>query len=318
MTTTSFPLVTVGIPTYNGAERIPAAIASVINQDYPNIEILISDNCSTDQTEEACRQLAANDSRIKYHRQPENLGIIGNFDYVMRNGSGDYFMWLSDDDELKPGLLSKYAQFLTANEDFSMVCSETNYWKEGKFMHQETGMSFESSSALRRVFNMFRKNEGGAIIYGLMRTACANRLVWRQIIGSDWYIMGGMAFQGKVRQLPFVGMDRDMGGVSENHVKLAKAYGEHPIWGYLPYTRITLGTFSDILYANPVYQDLNIFSRIFLAIAGSLGIIITFIKNWFLSTGGKIMRFLRIRTPSQKMRDAAQPARGFVNSDSPI
>ncbi|MEM7512907.1 MAG: glycosyltransferase, partial [Bacteroidota bacterium] len=68
------PLVTIGIPTYKGSENIPLAIESLMKQDYQNLEILISDNCSPDNTEEVCRALAKKYPQIRYVRQENNLG----------------------------------------------------------------------------------------------------------------------------------------------------------------------------------------------------------------------------------------------------
>ena len=309
------PLVTVGIPTYNGAQRIGKAIQSIVNQDYPNIEILISDNASTDDTEAVCRKFAADYPNIRYHRQPENLGIFNNFDYVKHHASGAYFMWLSDDDVIKPGLVQAYAEFLNAYPDYSMVCAQTNYWKEGKFMHTETGLSIEQASPLKRMVSMFMKNQGAGAIFGLMRTECANQLQWRRILGSDWYFMAGMAFQGKVKQLDFVGMQRDMGGVSETHKKMARIYGEAPIWGHFPYLRITMGTFIDVLKA-PVYGRLPLLVRLFAAIWAAGAMAWTYFVSVFLhSAAGGLLRLFRIRTPQERMRTQSREERVFAGEN---
>ena len=96
------PLVSIGIPTYNRERLIGRAIESALNQDYPNIEIVISDNASTDATSEVCRRYAQEQPNVRYVRQPRNLGAIRNFDEVLRQSSGQFFMWLGDDDWLDP------------------------------------------------------------------------------------------------------------------------------------------------------------------------------------------------------------------------
>src|SRR5882757_11007964 len=102
------PLVSIGIPTYNGAKRIVSTITSILNQRYPNLEVIISDNCSSDNTEEVCSDLCKKNKSLHYFRQKENIGIIPNYKFVLRKASGEFYMWVADDDTLEPGILQKY------------------------------------------------------------------------------------------------------------------------------------------------------------------------------------------------------------------
>ncbi len=77
-------LIGVGLPVYNGEEFLATAIDSVLAQTFPDFEVLISDNASTDRTEEICREYVARDSRVKYFRAPENRGIVWNYNEVFR------------------------------------------------------------------------------------------------------------------------------------------------------------------------------------------------------------------------------------------
>src|SRR4029078_4573899 len=92
------PLVSIGIPTYNRGSLLHRSIDSALNQDFENIEIVISDNASTDETPQVCLSYAAKDRRIKYIRQTTNLGPTTNFNEVLKHASGVFFMWLGDDD----------------------------------------------------------------------------------------------------------------------------------------------------------------------------------------------------------------------------
>jgi glycosyltransferase involved in cell wall biosynthesis len=92
------PLVSIGMPVFNGENFISEALDSLLCQNYKNIEIIISDNCSTDRTETICRKYSKLDTRIFYKRQPSNLGAVNNFLEVLRRSKGNYFMWASADD----------------------------------------------------------------------------------------------------------------------------------------------------------------------------------------------------------------------------
>jgi glycosyltransferase involved in cell wall biosynthesis len=94
------PLVSVGIPTFNRPEGLRRTLRLISAQTYRNLEILISDNASPGpDTEKVVRDFSAADQRIKYFRQPANIGAIANFRFVLAKASGDYFMWAADDDE---------------------------------------------------------------------------------------------------------------------------------------------------------------------------------------------------------------------------
>ena len=112
---TASPLVTVGIPVYNESARIVDCIRSVQAQTYPNIEICISDNCSSDGTYELARQLAEESSNIRLVRQERNMGALANFGSVRRMAGGEYFMWLGSDDRILPTYIEKMVEQLEAH-----------------------------------------------------------------------------------------------------------------------------------------------------------------------------------------------------------
>ncbi len=93
------PLVSIGMPVFNGAKYIRDALDSLLNQTYSHFELLISDNASTDNTENICREYAQKDARIQYVRQANNLGAAANFQWVLNQASGAYFMWAACDDK---------------------------------------------------------------------------------------------------------------------------------------------------------------------------------------------------------------------------
>jgi glycosyltransferase involved in cell wall biosynthesis len=100
----SGPLVTIAIPTYNRATfSLPQALRCALAQTYPNLEILVSDNCSTDDTERVVRSFG--DPRVRYVRHPENIGANNNFNYCINEARGVYFLLFHDDDMIDPDLI---------------------------------------------------------------------------------------------------------------------------------------------------------------------------------------------------------------------
>src|SRR6266516_2285733 len=92
------PMVTIGMPVYNGDKFIREAVLSWLQQNFADFELIISDNASTDLTELICRDLSAKDTRIRYIRQSRNLGLCANFAFVLNAAAGDYFIWAAYDD----------------------------------------------------------------------------------------------------------------------------------------------------------------------------------------------------------------------------
>jgi glycosyltransferase involved in cell wall biosynthesis len=97
-TTKTTPKVSIGMPVYNGVSFIREALDSLMGQTFPDFELIISDNASTDGTTEICREYAKMDSRIIYTRQTTNIGAVANFDFVLDQAGGQYFMWAAHDD----------------------------------------------------------------------------------------------------------------------------------------------------------------------------------------------------------------------------
>jgi glycosyltransferase involved in cell wall biosynthesis len=113
------PCVSIGLPVFNGENYLEDAVISILAQTYTNFELIISDNCSTDDTQDICQKLASMDSRIKYYRNDKNIGAPPNYNRTFELSKGDYFKWASHDDLLAPEYLHKCVNVL--NEDPSIV-----------------------------------------------------------------------------------------------------------------------------------------------------------------------------------------------------
>jgi len=111
------PFVSVGMPIFNGARYAPAAIDSVLAQTFGDWELVICDNASTDDTESLCRSYAQRDPRIKYFRNPENLGAHPNYGLAFARSQGRYFKWAAHDDYLDPNALARCVAVLDAHDD---------------------------------------------------------------------------------------------------------------------------------------------------------------------------------------------------------
>lgn len=119
----SHPKVTLGMPVYNGAAYIEAALISVLTQTYTDFELVISDNASTDDSGDICRLYAEKDARVRYYRADYNHGAAWNFNRTYELARGEYFRWVAHDDMLSKTLLEKSVAVLDSHPDVVLTFS---------------------------------------------------------------------------------------------------------------------------------------------------------------------------------------------------
>ncbi len=115
------PVVSIGMPVFNGEKYIRLALDALLSQTLTDFELIISDNASTDQTAEICEEYSKQDGRIRYYRQSENRGACENFTFVLTQSTGTFFMWAACDDEWAPNCLEKLVA--ACSEDIGHVYS---------------------------------------------------------------------------------------------------------------------------------------------------------------------------------------------------
>ena len=106
------PRVSIGLPVHNGETYLADSLESLLCQSFEDFELIISDNASTDGTAEICRHYASQDRRIRYFRQPNNIGSAPNHNFVIMKASGELFKHASHDDRYAPELLERCVEVL--------------------------------------------------------------------------------------------------------------------------------------------------------------------------------------------------------------
>ncbi|MEH2346789.1 MAG: glycosyltransferase [Nostoc sp.] len=133
--TTNQPRLSIGLPVYNGEKFIKEAIDSLLAQTFEDFELIISDNASTDKTEEICRAYAEKDKRICYYRNDKNIGCARNFNRVFKLSSGEYFKWAAYDDLHAPDFIEKCVEVLDQDPSIILCHSQTYFIdEEGSFL----------------------------------------------------------------------------------------------------------------------------------------------------------------------------------------
>lgn len=122
------PLVSVILPTYNGAECIAEAIQSVLDQTYPNIELIVVDDGSTDGTKTIVESFS--DKGVQFVAKPKNSGIADSLNVGILKAKGQYFARMDDDDVCMPERLMAQVEFLEQHPDV-VVCATNDQNKGG-------------------------------------------------------------------------------------------------------------------------------------------------------------------------------------------
>ena len=105
----------IGMPVYNGELFIERAIESILAQTFTDFELIISDNASTDSTQEICQNFSKKDDRIRIFKQEKNIGVHRNFYFLLSQARGEYFAWAAVDDYLDKDFMEKNLKVLESN-----------------------------------------------------------------------------------------------------------------------------------------------------------------------------------------------------------
>ncbi|WP_218080694.1 glycosyltransferase family 2 protein [Anthocerotibacter panamensis] len=131
----ALPTVTILVPTYNRASFLRGALSSVLAQTYPAIQVIVLDDASPDETPQVAAEFA-HDPRLVYLRQPQNLGITGNWQAGIRAVTSEFFCILNDDDTLEPDFVATLVQPLVEHDD--LILSSADHWmmdERGERLH---------------------------------------------------------------------------------------------------------------------------------------------------------------------------------------
>ncbi|MCK1424836.1 glycosyltransferase family 2 protein [Bradyrhizobium sp. 182] len=151
------PLVTIAIPTFNRAAWLPGCVETALAQSYQRFEVLVSDNASTDATSEILSQIS--DPRVRVLRQSTNVGQIPNWNACLAEAKGDYVVFVSDDDRIAPSLLERCVTLVKGEPQVQVVaalsdvyfCAEDRTWHAPQNRKLATGI-WDGADLLKEYF----------------------------------------------------------------------------------------------------------------------------------------------------------------------
>ncbi len=197
---------TVGVPVFNGERYLPQALASVCAQDEADLDIVISDNGSTDGTEEICREVARADPRVRYHRHEVNRGGAWNFNTVLRLAQGPYFTWAAADDIRLPGFVRRCLEVFAESDPSTVLVYPRTQIIDARGQVTEdlndTDLACDEPTPHERIGHFLRA-QAAHIFYGLHRTdVLRSTRGIRRTVGNDMVVLTELACRGPFALAP--------------------------------------------------------------------------------------------------------------------
>jgi glycosyltransferase involved in cell wall biosynthesis len=225
------PRLSVGVPVRNGQRFIADALDSFLDQTFEDLEVVIGDNASDDDTEQICRTYAARDGRIRYVRHRDNLGLNGNFNFLFDAARGEYFKWAAHDDLLAPTYLERCVETLDSDPSVVLATAQVKLVEaDGSpipFDNDSEVFVTSYGETLPRIYSppnlaspvpyrRFRdvvlfltSNVLAAFIYGVARReALAQTSLMDDYIGSEKVYLAELSLRGRLFEIPEEGFYR--------------------------------------------------------------------------------------------------------------
>jgi glycosyltransferase involved in cell wall biosynthesis len=201
---TDGPLVSIGLPVFNAEHYLEQCVAAILAQTYRNFELVISDNASVDATESICRRYALSNPRVRYYRNPRNLGATFNFRQVVTFSSGKYFLWAAHDDIFAPEYVERCISVLENNPEIVLCYSKSvEIDEQGQSVDRnEQALAVDSARVRQRFRELIRMDHNCQTMFGVMRTAVLKRTsVHGDFPDSDRCMLAEVALHGKFFEL---------------------------------------------------------------------------------------------------------------------
>jgi glycosyltransferase involved in cell wall biosynthesis len=196
----------IGLFVYNGADHLAAAVESLLSQTMGDFVLDISDNASTDATEEICRSYAAADSRVHYWRHDENKGPRWNCNFVAGTSpETEYFKWCADDDVYEPTYLEKCVAELDQRPEIVACHARTRYInvRGEELMRSFRQLRFGDARPWVRYHQVLVRPHDFSYSFAVVRRSALDRIrLFRPVYNSDAIVLSELAFLGPFGEVP--------------------------------------------------------------------------------------------------------------------
>lgn len=205
VTSSSQPLVTIGVPVYNSQRHMRTSLDSLLAQTYRDFVLVISDNASTDDTAEICQQYVRQDPRVRYFRNPVNIGMTGNFNRVFELTHTKYIKWSTADDFSAPDMLADALPVMEADPSI-VVCYPKTVIVDGEGReqgHYDDMLHLMQDDPADRFLKLLDNIRLVHSHLGLLRTDAVRRTrLYGKHVSADIGFLAEMSLYGKFFEVP--------------------------------------------------------------------------------------------------------------------
>jgi glycosyltransferase involved in cell wall biosynthesis len=201
----STPRVSIGLPVYNGEDYLESAATSLLEQDFPDLELVLADNGSTDRTPQICAELARRDPRVVVHRSEQNRGAAWNYNRAFALSRGEYFKWAAHDDLYRPSFVSRCLEVLERRPEVVIAyTTAVDIDAAGRPVKEFAPHPYaEDPTASERIASLLGYSSSCFECFGLMRR---KDLARTRLIGaytsSDRALLFELALLGRFHEIP--------------------------------------------------------------------------------------------------------------------
>jgi glycosyltransferase involved in cell wall biosynthesis len=242
------PRVSIGMPIYNGERYLRKSVTSILEQTFTDLELIVSDNASTDATREIVLEFAARDPRVRYYRNERNMGASYNYCRVIELGEGEFFRHAAYDDVLAPTNIERCVEELDRYPKCVLAYPRmTTIDAEGRALQNfEGSLDVRERSPHQRYFRFNRVMNPGCMcdpVFGLFRMSVLRQTKMLQnFMSADVFLLLEMVLRGEVHEIPeylFFERWHADGSVRANPTFESRALWFDPnnagnLWNYLP------------------------------------------------------------------------------------
>jgi glycosyltransferase involved in cell wall biosynthesis len=195
---------TVGLPVFNGAETLERAFEQMLAQTWRDFRLVVSDNCSSDETESICRKYAALDPRIEYRRRETRVSGSENFRDLVMNATTPFFMWITHDDLWHPEFIAQCMQRFEGQPQVVCVVPRSNHIDLDDSKRLDTGTAPLRGTPGQRLRKCLGPMDGNHRYFGIYRTEALQKSFplpeW--YFAYDWLVVALSTQHGEHDEVP--------------------------------------------------------------------------------------------------------------------
>ena len=276
------PLVSIGIPVKNGFKNkseedidLAKVLDSILSQSYNNLEIIVSNNCSSDETNSYLEKLSKTDKRVKIFNQNNQLEAGENFQFVLDQAKGKYFRWNAADDLMSKDYIEHNVEFLDNNLDY--VSSSSKFFFENeKNKSYSHDLDMNLYTRIKYFFDIRFLSHN--VFYSVIRKNIITKSIKmsKDYLAIDWMIDLDLLLNGKFKTLEkgYIIFGTKGFSRSENFLKRSR-YNKKIIYKFLPFYELTKDLFKKTIFLG----ELSIFQKISIYIS-CLKMNLSFLKKY--------------------------------------